>query len=104
MRELAGAWAGALAYSDVRAALRRPPSHGDRLLAAAVEETFGGLLDLGGNAQEQVRSNLGAAIRLEARLAEFQEVVEAEEAAAARAVLGGELSGAWGPPHSTGGR
>ena len=102
MRELAGSWAGALAYSDVRAALRRPPSHGDRLLAAAVEETFGGLLDLGIDTRERVRSNLRAALRLEARLAEFQEAVDAEEAAAARAILGGEFLGAWGPPHSTG--
>ena len=101
-RELAGSWAGALAYTDVQATLGRPSSPGDRLLAAAVEETFGGLLDLGIDTRERVRSNLRAALRLEARLAEFQEAVDAEEAAAARAILGGEFLGAWGPPHSTG--
>ena len=101
-RELAGSWAGALTYADIQATLRRPSSPGDRLLAAAVEETFGGLLDLGSDAQERVRRNLRAALRLEARLAEFQEAVDAEEAAAARAILGGEFLGAWGPPHSTG--
>ena len=96
-RQLSGSWAGAFGFADIQASWE-PGGGGDRLLAAAAEEAFGGLHSLTGAARPSTRSNLEAALRLETRLAELREAAEAEEARAARAILEGGGLGAWGPP------